>query len=289
MQDELVSGIVGPLAVQIETAEIKKARRRRPEDWQAYEYWLRGWHTLRRVDTAAIDEGRGYFERAIEKDPSFARAYVGLASANLSEWFCYSWGHWVFGREEALRCARTAVELDNNDHRAHCMLGMAELYQGDYEAARLRLVRALRLNPNDADVLAHVSFAMALIGDHDLAVEAGHNALRLSPHHPDWYGTFIGVAFFAARLYDEAIEAMAAAPEATCVTPAFIAASYAHLDAAPGSTDIGRRSVATTAISWRAATLRGDGCVDWLLGLDPFQRAEDAEHYEAGLRMAGFE
>ncbi len=290
VQDELVRGIVGPLAGQIETAELEHAKRRRPEDWEAYDFWLRGWHALRRVDTAAIVEARGYFESAVEKDPEFARAYVGLAAANLSEWYCYSWNHWVFGREEGLRHARTAVELDNNDHRAHCMLGMAELFQGDYEAARLRLLKALRLNPNDADVLAHVSFAMALIGEHDLAVETGRNALRLAPYHPEWYEAFVGIALFAARLYDEAIETMAAAPEATCVTPAFIAASYAHSERS-GEVTSHRETVYR---HYRQQLARGDfsadtSPVDWLLGLDPFQRAEDAAHYEAGLRKAGFE
>ncbi len=45
---------------------------------------------------------------------------------------------------------------------------------------------------------------------------------------------------------------------------------------------------------YRQRLARGDysedaSRVDWLLGLDPFQRADDAAHYETGLRMAGFE
>ena len=76
----------------------------------------------------------------------------------------------------------------------------------------------------------------------------------------------------------------------SCVTPAFIAASYAHLGRGAGID----RYRQTVGRHYRYQLARGDfteetGCVDWLLGLDPFQRAEDAEHYEAGLRMAGFE
>ncbi len=51
---------------------------------------------------------------------------------------------------------------------------------------------------------------MAWIGDHDLAVETGRNALRLAPHHPEWYAAFVGIALFAARLHEEAIATMAA-------------------------------------------------------------------------------
>jgi hypothetical protein len=163
------------------------------------------------------------------RDPHFARAYVGLAMAHLNEWACFSWNHWFFLHQEALELARKAVELDDRDHRAHCILGLARLYGHDYEGARRQLLRALELNPNDADVLAHASVAMALIGDHDLAVETGRSALRLAPHHPEWYAAFAGIALFVARLHDEAIATMAPAPEALCHTPAFIAASYAHL------------------------------------------------------------
>ncbi len=290
LQDELICGIVGPLAGQIESAELQDTRRRRPEDWRAIDYWHRGWHALRRMDSEAIRAARLHFERALEIDPGFARAYVGLASANLSEWFCYSWNHWVFARDEALDYARKAIELDRTDYRAHCMLGMAELYRKDYELARQRLTRVLKLNPNDADMLAHVSFAMALIGEHDLAVNCGRNALRLSPHHPEWYEAFIGVAFFAAGLYEEAIETMAMAPEALCVTPAYIAASYAHLGRATEASMYRQ----TVYRHYRTQLARGDfteetTCINWLLSLDPFQNSVDARHYEDGLRKAGFE
>jgi hypothetical protein len=146
------------------------------------------------------------------RDPHFARAYVGLAMAHLNEWACFSWNHWFFLHQEALELARKAVELDDRDHRAHCILGLARLYGHDYEGARRQLLRALELNPNDADVLAHASVAMALIGDHDLAVETGRSALRLAPHHPEWYAAFAGIALFVAPLHDEAIATMAPAP-----------------------------------------------------------------------------
>jgi tetratricopeptide (TPR) repeat protein len=191
--------------------------------------WLRGWSALRRPDLAAIGEARQLFQQAVARDSHFARAYVGLAMAHLNEWACFSWNHWFFLHKEALDLARKAVELDDRDHRAHCILGVAQLYGHDYEGARRQLLRALELNPNDADVLAHASVALALIGDHDLAVEAGRSALRLAPHHPERYAAFVGMALFSARLHEEAIATMAAAPEALCNTPAFIAAAHAHL------------------------------------------------------------
>jgi DNA-binding SARP family transcriptional activator len=184
VQDEVVRRIVGTLVGRIEDTRLATARRRRPEDLDAYDLWLRGWSALKRPDLAAITEARDLFQRAVTRDPTFARAYVGLAMAHLNEWACFSWNHWVFPKREVLDLARKAVELDAHDHRAHCILGATEIYVGDYESARSRMLKALEINPNDADVLAHASWALAILGLHDLAVETGRRALRLAPHHP---------------------------------------------------------------------------------------------------------
>jgi DNA-binding SARP family transcriptional activator len=290
IQDDVVRRIVATLAGRIGDARLDAAKRQRPDDLAAYDLCLRGWAALKRPNLAALGEARRLFQQAVTADPRFARAYVGLALAQLNEWACFSWNHWVFPRREVLELARKAVELDPRDHRAHCILGMTELYARDYEGARRRLFLALELNPNDADVLAHVAIGMALLGEHDLAVEAGQTALRLAPHHPEWHAAFAGMALFAARRHEEAIATLAPAPEALCNTPAFIAASYAHL----GRTDQCPAHRDTVYRHHRRQQARGlfperMSCVDWLLALDPFRRAADAEHYALGLRKAGFD
>jgi Tfp pilus assembly protein PilF len=195
----------------------------------------------------------------------------------------------VFLQADALELASKAVELDDHDQQAHCILAMTQLYRRDYEGARRRLLYALELNPNDADVLAHAAAGLALVGEHEQAVEAGRRALRLAPHHPEWYAAFAGIALFAAHEYEEAIATMAPAPEALCNTPAFIAACYAHL----GREDQGVHYRDTVRRHHQRQLARGlfpreTGCIDWLLALDPFQLRDDAEHYADGLRQAGF-
>jgi TolB-like protein len=290
VQDDLVRRIVGTLAGHIERSRLEIARQRPAEEREAYDLWLQGWTALKRSDRAAIRQARELFERAAAKDPTLSRAYSGLALTLWTEWSCYSWHPWVFMQPEPVDLARKAVGLDDRDHRAHCILGVAQLYAGDYDAARRHLRRALALNPNDADVLAHASFGMALIGEHEVAVELGRHALRLQPHHPDWYAGLIGIALFAARRHDEAIEAMAPAPEAFCSEPAFIAAAHAHL----GRPDASRPYRETVYRYYRHRLARGQftartSCIGWLLEIDPFQRPADAEHYVEGLRKAGFD
>jgi DNA-binding SARP family transcriptional activator/cytochrome c-type biogenesis protein CcmH/NrfG len=290
VQDEVVQRIVGTLAGRLESARLERARRSRPEDWEAYDLWLQGWSALKGADLSAIRQARDFFERAARRDPTFGRAYSGLALTLWTEWACFSWNPWVFMQPEAVDLARKAVRLEDHDHRAHCILGVAELYARNYESARRHLLTALRLNPNDADVLAHASFGMALIGEHDLAVDAGRRALRLQPHHPDWYAGMIGIALFSARRHEEAIAAMAPAPEPFCSAPAFVAAAYAHL----GQTREGVPYRQTVYRHYRTRLARREfseetSCIDWLLGIDPFRLSADVDHYADGLRKAGFE
>ena len=289
-QDELVRRIVSSLVGRIEAASLKSAKRKRPTEWGAYDLWLRGWDRLKQPDLKAIQEARQLFKQAIVADPHFARPYVGQALAHLNEWACYSWNHWFFLKKDALDMARKAVQLDDHDNRAHCMLGVAEIYAGDYGKAKRCFMRALELNPNDCDVLANAACALALIGDHETAVEAGRRALRLAPHHPEWYVVMVGLALFAGRHYEEAVETISTAPEANCSIPAVLAAAYAH----KGEPERGVYYKDTVLRHFRRMVARGAypsnrSCVDWLLDLDPFQNPADAAHYEEGLRKAGFE
>ncbi|MCB1803913.1 MAG: hypothetical protein KDK04_11540 [Candidatus Competibacteraceae bacterium] len=290
LQDEIIRRIGTTLIGRIEHAWLSMARRKPTQDWQAYDFWLRGRSALRQPGITALEEARRCFQQALARDPYFARAYVGLALAQLSEWGCFSWNHWVFPGTDALALAQKAVVLDDFDHQAHCILGMAQIYKRDYEGGRHRLLHALELNPNDTDVLAHAAAGLALIGEHERAVDVGRKALRLAPHYPEWYAAFVGIALFAGRQYEEAVATMAPAPEALCNTPAFIAAAYAHL----GQEHQGVYYRDTVRRHHHNQVARGlfppqMSCLDWLLTLDPFQRPPDVEHYADGLRRAGFE
>ncbi len=290
VESQILERIIGVLIGKIEGAEFKRATLKKPVDWQAYDLTLQGWRKLRRIELPAIHEARRLFESAIEKDPRFARAHIGLAMTHLREWACYSWNYWFFPPDEALDHARAALDLDENDHRAHCMLGLVEIYNKDYDMARRHLARALEINPNDTDVLAHAAVSLAILGEPEAAVEAGRKALRLAPHHPEWYAAFAATALFAARQYREAIEVASTAPEAICDTPACLAASYAYLgraeDASHYRDTVYRHYANQLKREWFGPNT---GCIDWLLSMCPYRRPEDEAHYVEGLRKAGIE
>ena len=119
------------------------------ENLAAYEAYLLGKQRMAKVNRAALTEAVAYFERAIELDPDFALAHVGLADGYI----------WLVGRgdlplEEALAKAQVAVDkaltLDDRLGEAYNSLAGIKHDRNDYEGAEAAYRRALELNPNYA-------------------------------------------------------------------------------------------------------------------------------------------
>ena len=146
----------------------------------------------------------------------------------------------------------------------------------------------LALDPNDTDVLAQAAAVLAIMGESGTAVDAARKALRLAPHHPEWYAACAGTAFFTARQYREAIEIAETAPEANCDTPACLAASHAYLGRTRKASlyrdTLYRHYDNQLKRGWYDSNL---SCIDWLLCMSPYRKPEDEAHYLEGLGTAG--
>src|SRR5262249_47436870 len=130
-------------------------------------------------------------------------------------------------REEALRLAREAIALDDTDHLPHIVMAWIHHFQREFEQARRHLDRALALNPNDADALAEVGNFLTIEGEPEMGIACVEGAIRLNPHHPDYYLNYLAHGHFFSHNYAEAIRLLApnvVFPEAY----AFLAAAYAH-------------------------------------------------------------
>jgi tetratricopeptide (TPR) repeat protein len=119
------------------------------ENLAAYEAYLHGRQRIAEETAASLAEAIDYFEQAIELDPTFALAYVGLA-------YGYSWQFWRGGLppEKALAKAQAAADkaLDLDDRLGEAYSALAGIKQArfDFEGAEATFQRALELNPNDA-------------------------------------------------------------------------------------------------------------------------------------------
>ena len=243
---------------------------------------------LRKVDGPSVEASRECFERALTIDPGYARAHAGLAMSWYKTWSCFSWSSWWKLEDKALGHAMKALELDDEDHHVHCILGIISLHTRDFGRARYHLDRAERINPNDARTLANASAAWSLIGEPERAVRMAELAIRLDPFHPDWYLSSLGHVYYVAKDYERAIAAMEVAPDGLCDTRLYLIAAYAQT----GDLAAAQPHVAEFIRSC-CERLGGDPetdvaqYVDEMIASNPFVRPDDSAHFIEGLRLAG--
>ena len=288
VQDEISRRIVVTLVDRIAAERLKSARRKPPGSWRAYDHWLQGMSFLRRVDMDSLALARAAFHRAIETEPGYARAYAGMAMTYYHAWSCFAWNAWANLEGQAYDYARKAVDLDETDHQAHCILATAFIIKRQYQRAERHIDRALTLNPNDANTLANAALVWSFLGEPKSAVAAAETAVRLDPHYPDWYTALLGLAYYVARDYPSAISAMSLEPDAMCDTRAYLAAACAW----DGDRDEADQH-AQAFLRYCTERLGGDPAsdigryMDWVIRANVYRREDDAQHFIEGLRKAG--
>jgi serine/threonine protein kinase/Tfp pilus assembly protein PilF len=206
LQKDLSEEISSQLQPHLTGEERKLMSRRSPESNEAFQLYLKGrYFSTRFNDEDAIRKGIGYFNQSIERDPTYALAYAGLASA----YFCLS--NLFMPPREAMPRVREAAEralaLDDSLPQAHtCMALALTWYDWDFVRGEREFRRAIALNANDAD--AHLAYGdfLAAMGRFDEALVEKHRAEQLDPLSvtASWD---IGRTLFYAGRYEDAIEA----------------------------------------------------------------------------------
>jgi TolB-like protein/class 3 adenylate cyclase len=205
LQDEIVQTIVSTLAVRVSAAERERAMRKDTDSLEAYDYLLRGWEYFSRTTRSANLEARKMFLKAIELDPRYALAYVGLGWT-----YRASAGHgWTEFPDQALEkaheFAQKALSLKESS-AAHRLLGYVYLIWEKYDQASLEIRRAIELNPNDWDSRAIQGSIMLYTGRPDEALRALETASRFNPAMDPDRVFELGLAYYLKGQYDEAIK-----------------------------------------------------------------------------------
>jgi TolB-like protein/Tfp pilus assembly protein PilF len=170
--------------------------------------YLRGQYSLNRSSRPEpYQEALGYFHKAIEKDPSFAPAYAGLAGA-----------YWALGENglleyskaysQAKLAARKAIELDGNLADGHAVLAetMAD-FDWDWTGAEAEFRRAIELNPSSSTARFAYAHHLAKMGRAQEAIAEAETGLKLDPISLDAYDN-VAFVYWAARQYERGLEAI---------------------------------------------------------------------------------
>lgn len=271
------------LAVRMEEEKLELAKRKPPRDLKAYELWLQGKRALDSWTAEGNAKAITLFETAITADPTYARAYAGYAAA--CEWATWypAWNLTDLNTAEAaVSHAHKALELDDTDYQPHTVLAWLHHMHGQYEQSARHLDRALALNPNDADNLATRAMILSAAGRPDEGRVCAEDAIRLNPHHPDFYLCFLGLALLVLEQYDEAIAAFKQAPDGLPEVRALIGATYALQGRASEAAPYIESLMSRYNENWV-----GEPSVETVVGLFSFKRQRDVDLLTEGLLNAG--
>jgi adenylate cyclase len=276
VQDQVVRTIVGTLMGRLRAAGVDRVKRKPPASLAAYECVLRGdalpFHT---VDGRA--EARRLFEKAIELDPGYARAYSFLANIVLYDWFL-DMSESDAALNQALDLANKAVALDANDDTSRLTLGRIHAARRSFELAEHHCLKALEMNRNSPSLLASLGDLYVSLGQRAKALACFREARELDPFYdPTWYWASVGLAYFYDRRYEEAIAALSRSPDLSFWSQAYLAATYAL----SGRPDQARHHA--------AEVLRQvpDFSIVRYAAKEPLKHADDLEHLVDGMRKAG--
>jgi serine/threonine-protein kinase len=205
LQGEVAAKVAGAIQVELTGEDRARLAEARTLDPQAYEAYLKGRYWWNRRTEDAVRRGTEWFERAIEREPTYARAYSGLAD-------CYNIladNNWIppepgFARARA--AARRAIELDPTLAEAHTSLAYVTLFHDwNWEQSGEMFRRALELGPEYPTALQWYAGYLAALGRFDESIAAGRRAIELDPLSTILY-TSLGDHLYYAGRFAEAIE-----------------------------------------------------------------------------------
>ena len=277
LQDEVTRSIVAAIPGRLESADLNRIKRKRPEDMAVYDYVLRGKMHHHRGTQDDNTEALRLLDKAIELDPEFAEAYAWKA-CTLGQALARGFGD---NKEELfaqdVEAVEKALSLDENNFECHWIMCEVRMMVARLEEAELHHQKAFALNPNDPRVVAQRSELLTWLGRPVEGVDWARQAMRLDPYDAAGRAHLLGRALYVARRYADSIEAFKQVRVPRYGHHAEIAGCYAQL----GSDEEARLHAG------EVLRLKPDFSItDHVQGL-PFKESRDREHYRDGLCKAG--
>jgi len=239
VQDEITLAVVEALKVKLLGEEKAALLQRYTDNPEAYELYLKGRYHYHKYTAAGWIKAIEFFEQAIEKAQEFAPAHANLASA-----LAFCWFFSVLPLNETVpkweAATQRALEIDDRLDEAHSALARYRFYyEWNWTAAEREFLRAIELNPDNAEIHHQYGAFLAAMGRVEEALSEGDRALELDPlsllvnlqvgwvylfsgrldeviqltrkmleMEPNFHGAYLqmGLALGAKGMYEEAIE-----------------------------------------------------------------------------------
>jgi eukaryotic-like serine/threonine-protein kinase len=203
LQEELAHMISGRLRITLSRDQKQKLARQITSNPEAYQLYVKGRYYADKWTGEGWNKAIEFFRQAIDKDPSYASAYAGMAES----YTMLGFNQYLPPNEaftNAMAAAKRAVDLDDGLAEAHASMGLVSLMMWDWAAADQELRRALELNFNLSDAHEYRSWYLAAVGKLPEAVSEGKMAQDLDPLSIS-INTGLDTLYYLQRDYDKAL------------------------------------------------------------------------------------
>ena len=204
VQQDITAAISAKLRERLSGEIVKQLAKGGTNNPEAYQLYLKGRYYWEKRTPETLQKAKDYFNQAIDRDPNYALAYVGLADyynvlpdyapASVSE-----------TAPKALAAAQKALAIDDTLAEAHATLASANHSSWNWSAADREFRRALELNPNYANAHKLYSLYLLSLGHYEEALAEIKRAVELDPLNLK-YSDNLGQTYQGGRRYDLAIE-----------------------------------------------------------------------------------
>jgi DNA-binding winged helix-turn-helix (wHTH) protein/TolB-like protein/Flp pilus assembly protein TadD len=196
LEEQIVSELVSVLPVQISKSEKRQLARRYTRNPEAYDYFLRGKAAFLTRLQADNDTAKAMYRKALELDPTFARAYAGLALTHTADYRNQWTADGPGAMARAFELANTALQIDPNIPEVYVVLGYVYAVRREYAQAIKYLHKAIALDRSYADAYAYLGAVYTHIGQPDRTVGLLRTAMRLNADAGFIYFLVLGRAYF---------------------------------------------------------------------------------------------
>src|SRR5438477_11339090 len=215
LQDEITRAIVDAMKLKLDIPAPLASRLVRST--AAYDVYLHGLFYSDKATEEDLRKSLDYFERALEKDPQFGRAWTGIAKSWL--WLADAYVPPGEDYSKVREAALNALKIDKDDAEAHVYLGETyRILDWDMDSAAREFCRAVALDPNSTPSNYFSAAFYAAIGERDNALIYLQRTSTIDPASL-WVNNSACELYRYFGLYDEAL---AAGERALQLDPAFI-------------------------------------------------------------------
>ncbi len=288
VQDEVTQSIVAVLPGRVQDNVAERASRKPPNNIKAYECMLQAKSIRDSFNAEDTERARSLFEKAIELDPRYSRAYMYLSDTYLVDILL---GLGIADTaQKMVELTRKGAALDSSDLANQEMLGFAYIVEGSWDEAELQFDNTLSKIENEAEQMLWCGYGLMMIGRPEHARDIVLKAMQLDPLHPSSFEWTLGQTYFFAQCYEDVIRVLMGEALLNSLAYGCLVGAYAHL----GRFDEARSTLKSfiterhKEFSSRNMVVEDDTIAALAGGYQKlWRRKADWEHFADGLRKAG--